>query len=92
MIGRTYSELKTIRDSNHWNFKTIKRDEDQILIKVSKEYKEETAMELSPEEVCSKVLHKLKTTLYERISPNNEATADELKDCVISVPTNFNMA
>ena len=63
MIGKKYSELRTIRDINHWNFKTIKRDEDQILIKVNKEFKEETAMELSPEEVCSKVFLKLKTTL-----------------------------
>ncbi|PVU95595.1 hypothetical protein BB559_002682 [Furculomyces boomerangus] len=81
LIGRRFDDPSVKKDSEHWPFKIIDRN-DQPFIQV--EFKGETK-EFSPQEISSMILTKMKETAEAKLGK-------EVKKAVITVPAYFNDA
>ena len=80
LIGRKYSDPIVQADKKHYPYKLVKGSNDTILVEVS--YQDETK-KLSPEEISSMVLQKLKTDAESYLG-------EKVTSAVITVPAYFN--
>lgn len=80
LIGRKYSDEYIKEDMKHWPFKVIQKDSDKPFFEV--DYKGEKKV-LSPEEVSSMVLLKMKETAETYLGK-------KIRKAVVTVPAYFN--